>query len=194
MHHDYYFESQDEFYSYLMDNNNHVTEIWLKIYKINAKVKCISYKEATDVALCFGWVEGVRKNLDFYSYHIKFTPRKPNGIWSKLNIQRAEELIELELIQPAGLKVFENRNIEKSNLYSYERENIKLDEKSEIEFKVNEAAWEFFQAQSNSYKRACTWWVIQSKREETRIKRLSQLIEDSSNGLQLYSYRKWNKK
>jgi uncharacterized protein YdeI (YjbR/CyaY-like superfamily) len=136
-----------------------------------------------DEALCFGWIDGLRKSRDGESYTIRFTPRKPASTWSAINIRRARELIALGRMQPAGLKAFEARSDEKSALYSYEQRHGGSLAKAEAqEFQADKKAWADFQARPPSYRKAAIWWVISAKREDTRRKRLSILIEASHNG------------
>jgi uncharacterized protein YdeI (YjbR/CyaY-like superfamily) len=122
------------------------------------------------------------KRIDDVSYTIRFTPRKPRSIWSAVNIKRAKELTHLGLMRQAGLKAFEERTEEKSEIYAYEQKNAKLNDAYEQQFRANKKAWDFFQAQAPWYQRTATWWVISAKKEETRLRRLATLIEDSQNG------------
>lgn len=134
-----------------------------------------------DVALCFGWIDGVRKSIDETAYKIRFTPRKSRSIWSSVNIKRVGELTELGLMHPAGLAAFEKRSSEKSGVYSFEQGDVKFDEASEAALRANEKAWEFFQKQPKSYQKAVIWWVISAKKDETKQKRLAELIEVSGS-------------
>jgi uncharacterized protein YdeI (YjbR/CyaY-like superfamily) len=134
-----------------------------------------------DEALCFGWIDGVRKNLDPSSYTIRFTPRKPRSIWSSVNIRRAEALIELGRMQSSGLSAFQGRNQERSGIYSYEQERPGLTVEYSAQFQKNEKAWAYFQSRPRGYQRTVSWWVMSAKREETRLKRLAELIEDSEH-------------
>jgi uncharacterized protein YdeI (YjbR/CyaY-like superfamily) len=125
----------------------------------------------------------VRRSLDDTSYTIRFTPRKPTSIWSKVNIERVAELTKQGLMRPAGLRAFEQRAEARSGIYSYEqREAAQLDPDEEAQFRANTAAWEDWQRRPPSYRKAATWWVVSAKRPQTRAKRLAQLIEESANG------------
>jgi uncharacterized protein YdeI (YjbR/CyaY-like superfamily) len=141
-----------------------------------------------DAALCFGWIDGIRKRIDDQRYMIRFTPRKPGSTWSAVNINRVEELMRQGLMRPAGLKAFEERAAEKSGIYSYEqKDGVQLDAADEAQFRANEPAWDFFQSQPASYRRAALWWVVSAKKDETRRKRLANLIEYSAQGQTLPS-------
>jgi uncharacterized protein YdeI (YjbR/CyaY-like superfamily) len=136
-----------------------------------------------DEALCFGWIDSVRKGVDEQSYMNRFTPRKPRSTWSAVNIKRVEELTRLGRMHPAGLRAFEQRAEDRSGIYSFEqRHDVALDEASERQFRANEQAWAFFQAQAPSYRKAAIWWVTSAKKEETRRTRLARLIVDSEQG------------
>jgi uncharacterized protein YdeI (YjbR/CyaY-like superfamily) len=133
-----------------------------------------------EVALCFGWIDVVRKSIDESSYTIRFTPRKPTSTWSSININLVRKLTKKGLMHPAGLKAFAERSTKKSCIYSYEqRKSAKFAREQEKQFRANKPAWGFFRSQAPWYQRVCTWWVITAKREETKRKRLSELIVHS---------------
>lgn len=164
--------------------HNHATaqELWAGFYKKGTGRPSITWPESVDEALCFGWIDGIRKGIDDTSYTIRFTPRKPSSIWSTVNIRRVGELAELGRMQPAGLAAFAKRKEEKSGIYSHEqRDAAVLEAESEQQFRANQAAWEFFQAQPASYRKAAIWWVVSAKQEVTRHKRLATLIDDSAH-------------
>jgi uncharacterized protein YdeI (YjbR/CyaY-like superfamily) len=142
----------------------------------------ITWPQSVDEALCFGWIDGIRKSIDDVSYKIRFTPRRARSIWSAVNIKRVEELVNQGLMRPAGLKAFEARLENRSGIYSYEQRSPELPVQYEKKLKKNVAAWKFFQAQSPSYRKAVNWYVLSARKEETRLKRLGQLIEDSAQG------------
>lgn len=148
----------------------------------------MTYQESVQEALCFGWIDGVRKNCDESSYTIRFTPRKPRSIWSAVNIRYADELIRQGRMRPAGLAAFEARDDDRSRVYSFEQQSPQLDEASEMRLRANAKAWDFFQSQAPSYHRAASWWVISAKREETRQRRLETLIHDSENGRRIPAF------
>jgi len=177
-----FFASSSELRQWLAEHHAETKELWVGFYKKSSGKPSITWPEAVDEALCFGWIDGVRKSIDDVSYTIRFTPRKPRSIWSAVNIKRAKELTRLGLMRQAGLKAFEKRAEEKSGIYAYEQKNAELDDAYEQQFRANKKAWDFFQAQAPWYQRTATWWVISAKKEETRLRRLATLIEDSENG------------
>jgi uncharacterized protein YdeI (YjbR/CyaY-like superfamily) len=143
----------------------------------------ITWPESVDVALCYGWIDGVRNSIDEVSYRIRFTPRKPSSTWSAINVRRVEKLTRLGLMRPAGIKAFEARQGDKTGIYAYEqRKNAKLTPADEKTFRANKKAWEYFQAQPPWYRRTATYRVISAKQEETRQRRLAQLIKNSEAG------------
>jgi uncharacterized protein YdeI (YjbR/CyaY-like superfamily) len=185
-----FFKNQSSFHKWLEKNHDKFSELTVGFYKVNSEKLSFTYKEALDEALCFGWIDGIRKSIDEESYTIRFTPRNPKSIWSAVNIKRIKELKELGLMQSAGLKVFEQRDVRKSNLYSFERENVKLTDIYEKQFRKNKKAWSFFEAQPPSYRKPAMWWVMSAKQEETRLKRLETLIADSEKGLRIAMMRR----
>jgi len=177
-----FFKSADEFRNWLEKNRDKQQELLLGFYKKVSGQGGITYPEALDEALAFGWIDGVRKSLDDASYTIRFTPRKPKSIWSMVNIKRVGELTKLGRMRPSGLKAFEGRDLKKAKQYSYERKTSKLDAELEKKFKANKKAWEFFQAQPPGYQHVISGYVISARQEETRLRRLERLIRDSENG------------
>ncbi len=181
----HYFKSSSEFRKWLEKNHAVTNELWIGFYKINSNMKGISYKEAVDQALCFGWIDGIKKKVDEVTYTNRFTPRKSRSNWSSTNFKRVGELIKLGLMHPAGIKEFNRRDKKKIRQYSYERKNAALD-KSYIQiFKVHEKALNFFISQAPSYQKVAALWVMSAKKEETRLRRLNILIEDSENNRRL---------
>jgi len=142
----------------------------------------MTWPESVDEALCFGWIDGIRKSVDGISYTIRFTPRKPRSNWSAINLKRVQALKKMGRMQATGLKAFEARDSKRSGVYSFEQRRPKLDEAYEKKLKANKAAWKFFQAQAPWYQRTSSWWVMSAKKEETRLKRLATLIDDSAHG------------
>jgi uncharacterized protein YdeI (YjbR/CyaY-like superfamily) len=156
-------------------------ELWVGFYKRESGRPSITWPESVDGALCFGWIDGVRKSIDPVSYKIRFTPRKPRSMWSAINIKRAKELSKSGLMHAAGLAAFEKRDGDRSAIYAYEqRKTAKLPSDFEKRFRANARAWAFFQAQAPWYQRTSTYWVISAMKEETRLKRLTILIDCSA--------------
>ena len=148
-----------------------------------ARAASITWPEAVDEALCFGWIDGVRRSIDEQSYSNRFTPRRPRSNWSAINIKRAHELIEEGRMTPAGLAAFEARTAGRSAVYSYEqRHEARLDAEQEARFRGEAAAWEWFQGRPPSFRRAAVYWVTSAKRAETRERRLASLIEAAAEG------------
>ncbi len=158
-------------------------ELWVGFHKKGSGKPSVTWPEAVDEALCFGWIDGVRKSLDEDSYVIRFTPRKPGSAWSAINTKRANELKQLGRMHPAGEAAVQKRDLAKTAIYAYEqRSAAKLDEAQLRLFQANARAWEYFQAQPPWYRRTATYWVVSAKREETRASRLETLIRDSASG------------
>jgi len=158
------------------------TELLVGFYKKGSGKPSITWPESVDEALCVGWIDGVRKGLDAASYAVRFTPRKPQSIWSAVHIARVEALTQEGRMKPAGLKAFGQRKENKSGIYSYEqRDQIELSEAETKAFKANAKAWDFFESQPGSYRKAALWWIVSAKKEETRAKRVAMLIDDSAN-------------
>jgi uncharacterized protein YdeI (YjbR/CyaY-like superfamily) len=161
-------------------------ELWVGFYKRGSGRPSITWPESVDQALCYGWIDGVRRSLGPESYAIRFTPRRPGSTWSKVNLQRVGELEALGLMQPAGQAAHAARTAAKSGIYAYEqRDQARLTPEQEREFKRNRKAWAYFQAEAPWYRRTATYWVISAKRAETRAKRLATLIADSAAGRRL---------
>jgi uncharacterized protein YdeI (YjbR/CyaY-like superfamily) len=141
----------------------------------------MNWSESVDQALCFGWIDGVRRSIDEESYCIRFTPRKKNSIWSAVNVKKVEALKKLGKMEPAGLKAYSYLTKDKSNVYSFEQKIVKLSNDYQKAFQKHEAAWEFFQKQAPSYKKLMIHWVMSAKQEKTRSNRLEKLIITSDN-------------
>lgn len=176
-----FFATPAEWRAWLEQHHDKEIELSVGFYKRDSGRPSITWPEAVDGALCFGWIDGVRHSIDEISYKIRFTPRKPRSIWSAVNIRRVTELSSLGLMHANGLAAFEKRTGERSGIYAYEqRMGASLPPAFEKKFRANKAAWQFFQAQPPWYRRTSAWWVISAKREETRRRRLATLMEESS--------------
>jgi len=159
--------------------------LWVGFHKKTTGDASMTWEESVDQALCFGWIDGLRKSIDDKSYMIRFTPRRPDSMWSAVNIRRVRELKKLGLMKPAGLRAFTNRDPEKSERYSFEQMNVAFAAAQTRKFRANKKAWAFFQSEPPSYRKLSTWWVISAKREDTKLKRLNILIADSAKGLRI---------
>jgi uncharacterized protein YdeI (YjbR/CyaY-like superfamily) len=178
-----FFPTPDDLRAWFEANHDKATEQWVGYYKKGTGRPSITWEQSVDQALCFGWIDGIRKSIDGDSYKIRFTPRKSRSTWSLVNIKRVGELTEMGLMHPNGLKTFEQRTEDNSGIYSHEnRHEIKLDEVYEQQLKANEKAWTFFQAQPKGYRHAAFHWVMSAKKDETKLKRLATLVQDSANG------------
>jgi uncharacterized protein YdeI (YjbR/CyaY-like superfamily) len=177
-----FFASPSAWRAWLEEHYADTEELWVGLYKRESGRPSITWPEAVDGALCFGWIDGIRKSIDDISYKIRFTPRKPRSVWSAINVKRASELSNTGLMHSAGLAAFQKRDEKRSEIYSYEqRKRAKLPDVYTKQFRNQPVAWAFFQAQPPGYKRICSWWVISAKKEETRLKRLAELIEHSAH-------------
>lgn len=185
-----FFSTQSDFRKWLSKNHDSADELWVGYYKKDSRIPSITWPQSVDEALCFGWIDGIRKSVDEVSYMIRFTPRRPKSNWSAVNIKRVKELMILGLMQIPGLAVFEKREENRSEVYSFERKAVKLNKKYETVFRKNKKAWVFFCTQSPSYRKPAMWWVMSAKQEETRSKRLAQLIKDSGAGLKIKQLRR----
>lgn len=177
-----HFKSPAEFRRWLAKHHAAAVELWVGFYRKDSGKGGITYQEALDEALCFGWIDGLKKRIDEASYTHRFTPRKARSIWSTVNTRRVEELRKLGRMAPPGLKAFAAREANRTGIYSFENRPRQLDGAYEKKFKANKPAWEFFQAQPPGYRRTAIWWVVSAKQEETRLRRLGRLIQDSAHG------------
>lgn len=166
-------------------NHNKEKELWVGYYKKDSRLKGITWSESVDQALCFGWIDGIRKSIDDKSYTNRFTPRKPGSNWSAININKVKVLTKLGLMKPAGIDAFKKLDKKKAGVYSFEQKKIVLDPTFEKIFKSNKTAWKNFSSMAPSYQRTSIHWVISAKQETTRLKRLNILIEDSVNNLKI---------
>jgi uncharacterized protein YdeI (YjbR/CyaY-like superfamily) len=177
-----FFATPAEFRAWLEQHHDDAQELWVGFHKKATGKPSITWPEAVDEALCFGWIDGIRKSLGAESYANRFTPRTARSTWSAVNIARAKELVALGRMHPAGLEAFEARADERSALDSYEqRHAAKLEPAYEEEFRANPKAWAYLQSRPPSYRKAAIWWVVSAKKEETRLKRLRRLIDDSEH-------------
>ncbi len=176
-----YFKTPADYRKWFEKNYTKATELWVGFYKKDSGKPSITWQESVDQALCFGWIDGIRKSIDEQSYKIRFTPRRPTSIWSEINIKKIEELKKLNLVTKEGWDIFINRRPEKSNRYSFEqRKNSELPDEFIKKIKANKKAWEYYSSQPSWYKHTSTFWIISAKQEGTKLRRLEQLIKDSA--------------
>ncbi|WP_337967804.1 YdeI/OmpD-associated family protein [uncultured Flavobacterium sp.] len=177
-----FFPTQEKFREWLEKHHQKETELLVGFYKVSTKKPTMSWSESVDQALCFGWIDGIRKSIDEESYTIRFTPRKKSSIWSVINIKKVETLTKAGLMKEAGIKAFELKSDERSKIYSHENEAYVLDPELEKQFKANETAWEYFNNQAPSYKKVIIHVIMSAKQEKTRIARLEKAIKFSAEG------------
>jgi uncharacterized protein YdeI (YjbR/CyaY-like superfamily) len=182
MHKARFFPNPSAFRKWLAANHNKSEELWVGFYKKGSGKPSIDWPQSVDEALCFGWIDGVRKTIDEESYKIRFTPRRSTSVWSAVNMRNVERLIKEKRMQPPGMKAFELRKDNRSGIYAYEQRSPELVEPYAGKFKRNKAAWKFYQAQPFYYRKTLNWYVLSAKQEETRLKRLAKLIEVSAKG------------
>ena len=178
-----FFRSAKLFDLWLQSHHATRRELEVGFHKVASGKRSITYPEALDAALCYGWIDGMRRSLDATSYSIRFTPRRPDSIWSAVNVRHVARLEAAGLMQPAGLKAFRERDPKKVEQYSFENRPRRLDPAFAARFKANRRAWTWFEAESPSFRRTATWWVMGAKREETRVRRLELLIACSARGV-----------
>ena len=186
-----FFATPAKFRAWLEKNHDKEAELWVGFYRRDSGKPSITWPESVDEALCVGWIDGVRKSVDDTSYKIRFTPRKPSSIWSNVNVANVERLSAEGRMRPAGLEAFARKSDARSGVYAYEgratltRDNAQLEPEAEIQFRKNQAAWAFFEAQPPGYRKIALFYVASAKRPETRAKRVASLIELSSKGKRL---------
>jgi uncharacterized protein YdeI (YjbR/CyaY-like superfamily) len=189
-----FFINASSFRDWLEKNHACADSLVVGFYKVGSSQYNMSWSESVDEALCYGWIDGVRRSVDKERYCVRFTPRRPNSIWSAVNINKMEALVREGRMTPAGLSVFQNRKPEKSGIYSFENKEKALPEELELLFRKHEKAWDFFQSLSPSYKKTSLHWITSAKQETTRLKRLQTLIEESSKGQNPWKNNPYNKK
>lgn len=177
-----FFATAADFRAWLVKNHATAQELLLGFWKKGSGRTGITYEEAVEQALCFGWIDGVRRSLDENAYVNRFTPRRPRSNWSAVNIARVERLIARGLMQPAGLAAFEQRDGRRTGQYSFERDSVAFDPQLAGLLRRNRAAARFFHAQPPGYQKTATHWVMSAKRPETRLRRMQTLIADSARG------------
>ncbi|NNE99016.1 MAG: bacteriocin-protection protein [Pyrinomonadaceae bacterium] len=174
-----FFAKPARFRKWLETNHDKKKELWVGFYKVGSGLPSMTWPQSVDEALCFGWIDGLRKSIDETAYMIRFTPRNPNSTWSAVNIKKVAKLTKNGLMMPPGIAAFEKRRERNSKIYSFEQENAKLADEYVTAFKKSKKAWKYYRNAAPSYIKQTTWWVMSAKKEETRLRRLNILIEHS---------------
>ncbi|MDF1670910.1 MAG: YdeI/OmpD-associated family protein [Roseovarius sp.] len=182
-----FFTTQDAFGEWL-EHHPDAPEIWVGYFRKSTGRACPTWSETVDVALCFGWIDGIRKSIDEHRYKIRFTPRKSKSVWSAVNVKKVNELMRIGKMKPEGLHSFNNRTDIKG--YSSDDRDVPLPKEFEAQIRANKPAWAFLSNLARSYRRDSIWWVMSAKKEETRRKRLGVLIDSSEVGLKIPNLRK----
>ena len=181
-----FFPNAKAFRQWLEANASSAAELLVGFHKVGTGRPGMSWSESVDEALCFGWIDGVRKRVDEAAYTIRFTPRKPTSIWSAINIAKVAQLRAEGRMTPAGAQAFAKRTEARSNVYSHERAEAAELSPSELSvFKRNKAAWHFFDSTPPGYRKVVLHWVCSAKKPETRATRLTKLLESSAAGQRL---------
>jgi uncharacterized protein YdeI (YjbR/CyaY-like superfamily) len=174
-----FFPTQADFRKWLAENHDKETELLVGYYKVNSGKPSMTWPESVDQALCFGWIDGIRRSIDEESYSVRFTPRRPDSIWSAVNVNKVEALTKQGLMMPAGVKAFGFLKKDKSKIYSFESQTKKLPAEYQKLFKANKKAWAFFKNLAPSYYRTSVHWIVSAKQEKTRLSRLEKIIAAS---------------
>ena len=177
-----FFAKPLDFRAWLRKHHKSESELLVGFYRKSSGKPSLTWPQSVDEALCYGWIDGVRRSIDQESYTIRFTPRKKDSHWSAINIRRVKELSKLGLMRDAGREASSRRTKERSQKASYEQRHVTLDRSFEKRLKVNQDAWTFFHSRPPYYKRQCTWWIISAKKEETRERRFTILVSSSERG------------
>lgn len=177
-----FFETPSDFRDWLEENHDSEDVLWVKYYKVVTGKPSMRWEESVREALCFGWIDGLRKSIDDESYKIRFTPRNPDSHWSKKNIEMVEELIEEGRMQPPGMEAFEQMDEDNAKQASYEQKSVELKKEYREKIKANDEAWEYFQELAPGYTKTSVHWVMSAKQEKTRQRRLKILIESCEEG------------
>jgi len=177
-----HFRNGVEFGKWLAKNHAKLDELWVGFYKKDSGKPSITWPESVDEALCYGWIDGIRKSLGEVSYMIRFTPRRAGSIWSTVNVNRVKVLVAEGRMQPAGAKAFAARKDDRSGIYSHEQKPTALPKECESALRKDKAAWKFYAAQPGSYVKAVAWWIVSAKKDETRVRRIALLVKCSAAG------------
>jgi uncharacterized protein YdeI (YjbR/CyaY-like superfamily) len=181
-----FFSGQKEFREWLEKNHSTEKELIVGYFKKDTGKPSMTWSESVDQALCFGWIDGIRRKIDDERFTIRFTPRRPGSNWSRVNIDKVEELQKEGLMTPSGMELFNKRKDKSGERYSYENQPAKFPPEMEKQFRKNKDAWSFFEKQPPSYRKVRIYWIISAKQEETKLNRLNKLIASSEKGERLF--------
>jgi uncharacterized protein YdeI (YjbR/CyaY-like superfamily) len=184
-----FFDSPQEFYDWLAEHHETESEVYVGFYKAHTGKRAMTWSESVDQALCFGWIDSRANRIDEDRSMQRFTPRKPGSNWSNINVEKVAKLREAGLMRPAGLAAFEQRSDERTGVYSFENET-ELAPEYDAQLRSNKAASDYFESRPPWYRRTAIHLVMSAKREETRLRRLSELIEDSAAGRDIRQLRR----
>lgn len=176
-----FFKTPADFREWLEKNHLKEKELIVGYYKKDTGRPSMTWPESVQQALCFGWIDGIRRSIDDQSYCIRFTPRNPKSIWSAINLKYMEDLIAQNLVAENGLKLYRMRDLKKAEIYSYERSQVTLSDEYLKVFKKNKKGFAWFSTSPPSYQKPAINWVMSAKQESTQKKRLTELITDSEN-------------
>lgn len=185
-----FFSDPLKFRKWLEANHETKKELLVGFYKKSSGKPSITWPESVNQALCFGWIDGIRRTMDEISYSIRFTPRNSKSIWGAVNIKKVKELKKRGLMKPAGLVAFNRLDKNNSKIYSFEQRIVKFDSNYEKKFRENKKARNNFLLQPPYYRKTVIHWVMSAKQEVTRLKRLKTLVEDSEAGLKIKQMRR----
>jgi uncharacterized protein YdeI (YjbR/CyaY-like superfamily) len=177
-----FFTNQSALRRWFEQHHQSETELLVGYYTVKSKKKSVTWSQSVDEAICFGWIDGIRRSIDQESYCIRFTPRKPGSNWSKVNIKKVVELTKLGHMHPAGLDAFSKRPENKCEIYSYETKHVELDEILNNQFRENGNAWSYFKSQAPFYQKTTIRWIMSAKQETTRLSRINELIRSCEAG------------
>ncbi len=180
-----FFSRQDAFRRWLEKHHGAARELWIGFYKVHTGIKGLTYAQAVEEALCFGWIDGLVRRFDDDAFMQRFTPRKAKSTWSEINIRKIEALTKAGRMAAPGLAAFNTRDPARTGLYSFENRDPQFDAPTAKRFRAKKKAWDFFAAQPPGYRRTATHWIMSAKRAETRERRLARLIEDSADARRL---------
>lgn len=189
-----FFPTQEKFREWLTSNHSKETELIVGYYKVKSGFPSMTWSQSVDQALCFGWIDGIRRSIDEHSYQIRFTPRRKDSVWSPVNLNKIKELTKNDLMQQAGIDIFKNRAESKPHAYGFTKKNLKMPSEFESQFKTNSKAWAYFESLAPSYKKLSIHWIISAVQEKTKLKRLSELIAMSELGTNTWKDSKYKKK